>query len=42
MITAGIHFQLSRRTGKSKAQLRREAYDAVYNPSVNEEIVPVQ
>lgn len=42
MITAGIHFQLSRRTGKSKAQLRREAYDAVYNPSVNSEIVPVQ
>lgn len=35
-ITAGIHFQLSRRTGKSKAQLRREAYDAVYNPNLSE------
>ena len=36
MITAGIHFQLSRRSGKSKADLRREAYDAVYNPSLGE------
>ena len=33
-ITAGVHFQLTRRTGKSKAQLRREAYDAVYNPTL--------
>lgn len=30
MVTAGIHFQLTRRTGKSKPQLRKEAYDAVY------------
>ena len=35
-ITAGIHVQLTRRTGKSKAQLRKEAYDAVYNPSLTE------
>lgn len=30
MLTAGLHFQLTRRTGKSKAQLRKEAYDTVY------------
>ena len=32
MINAGIYFHLTRRNGKSKAQLRREARDAVYNP----------
>lgn len=30
MVTAGIHFQLTRRTGKTRPQLRKEAYDAVY------------
>ncbi len=33
MATAGVYFQLTRRTGRSKAQLRREAYDQVYNPT---------
>jgi len=33
MATAGVYFQLTRRTGRSKAQLRREAYDQVYNPN---------
>ncbi len=30
--TAGVYFQLTRRTGRGKAQLRREAYRQVYNP----------
>lgn len=33
MATAGVYFQLTRRTGRSKAQLRREAYNQVYNPT---------
>ncbi|MBR4756913.1 MAG: PorT family protein [Bacteroidales bacterium] len=32
MLTAGLYFQLTKRTGKGKAQLRREAYEQVYNP----------
>ena len=33
MVTAGLYFQLTKRTGKGKTQLRKEAYDAVYgNP----------
>lgn len=32
MLTAGLYFQLTKRTGKGKAQLRKEAYDQVYNP----------
>lgn len=31
MATAGVYFQLTRRTGRGKAQLRREAYNQVYN-----------
>ena len=33
VITAGIYFQLTKRSGKSRAALRREAYDSVYNPN---------
>lgn len=33
MVSAGVYFQLTRRNGKSKAQIRREAYDSVYNPA---------
>lgn len=29
-ISAGIHFQLNKRTGKTKAKLRKEAYDMVF------------
>ncbi len=32
MVTAGVYFQLTKRTGRSKAQLKREAYRQVYNP----------
>lgn len=32
MATAGIYFQLTRRTGRGKAQLKREAYQQVFNP----------
>ena len=34
MVTAGVYFQLTRRTGRSKAQLKREAYQQVFNPDV--------
>ncbi len=34
IVTAGVYFQLTRRTGRNKAQLRREAYQQVYNPTV--------
>ena len=34
VVTAGVYFQLTRRTGRNKAQLRREAYQQVYNPTV--------
>lgn len=37
MATAGVYFQLTRRTGRSKAMLRREAYNQVYNPTINQE-----
>lgn len=30
MITAGVHFQLSKKTGKTKAVLRKEAYQTVF------------
>jgi len=32
MLTAGVYFQLTKRTGKTKGQIRREAYQQVYNP----------
>lgn len=31
VITAGVHFQLTKRTGKTSSQLRREARSIVYN-----------
>lgn len=34
IFTAGVHYQLTRRSGKTRAQLRREAYDAIYNPTL--------
>ncbi len=34
MVTAGVYFQLTRRTGRGKAQLKREAYQQVFNPNV--------
>ena len=30
MVTAGVHFHISRKTGKTKAMLRREAKSIVY------------
>lgn len=38
MVTAGVYFQLTRRTGRGKAQLRREAYQQVYYPKQNENV----
>lgn len=38
MVTAGIYFQLTRRTGRGKAQLKREAYRQVYYPKQDENI----
>ena len=38
MVTAGVYFQLTRRTGRGKAQLRHEAYQQVYYPKQNENI----
>lgn len=35
IFTAGVHYQLTRRSGKTRAQLRREAYDAIYNPTLD-------
>ena len=35
MLTAGVYLQLTRRTGKGKAQLRREAYEQVYHPKTD-------
>lgn len=35
MATVGIHFQLQKRTGKTTAALRREAYEKVYGTSEN-------
>ncbi len=36
-ISVGLHFQLGKRTGKTRAQIRKEAYDRVYNPPAEEE-----
>ena len=30
MITAGLHFQLSKKTGKTRSELKKEAYDTVF------------
>jgi len=32
LFSVGVHFQLTKRTGKTKAQLRKEAMEIVYNP----------
>lgn len=32
MLTAGVHFQLSKRYGKTKAMIRRDAYKSVFEP----------
>lgn len=31
-VSAGIHFQLTKRTGKTSRALKKEAYDIIYNP----------
>lgn len=35
MLTAGMYFQITKRTGKTKGQIRREAYQQVYHPDTN-------
>ena len=35
VISAGIHFQLTKRTGKTKAQLKKEAKELVYGTQEN-------
>jgi len=35
MVTAGAYFQISRRTGRSKGQLRKEARELIYNPKTS-------
>lgn len=37
MLTTGLYFQITKRTGKTKGQIRREAYNQVYNPGENGE-----
>ena len=37
IVTAGVYYHLSRRTGKNRAQLRQEAYEQVYHPKTNED-----
>ena len=37
VISAGVHFQLTKRSGKTKASLKKEARDMVYNPKKNED-----
>lgn len=32
MLTAGVHFQISKRYGKTKAMIRKEAYKSVFEP----------
>ncbi len=38
MLTAGLYFQVTKRSGKTKAQIRREAYEQVYHPQKNADI----
>lgn len=42
MLSAGLYFQLTKRTGKTKPQIRKEAYDQVYNPSPVGALVPAE
>jgi hypothetical protein len=37
VVSAGVHFQLTKRSGKTKASLKKEAKDMVYNPKKNED-----
>ena len=37
MVTGGLYYHITRRTGRTKPQLRREAYDRVYNPQKYED-----
>lgn len=39
VLTAGLYYHLSRRTGRNRAQLRHEAYEQVYHPVTNEDSV---
>ena len=32
MLNAGVYFQLTKRSGRTKAQIKREAYEQVYHP----------
>ena len=40
MVYAGVHFQLTKRKGKTIKMLKREAYDIVYPPTPDESQVP--
>ncbi len=35
VISAGVHFQITKRTGKTKAQLKKMARDMVYQTNEN-------
>ena len=35
MVTAGLYFQITKRTGKTKGQIKREAYEQVYHPKTD-------
>ena len=37
VVSAGVHFQLTKRSGKTKASLKKEAKDMVYNPKKDED-----
>ena len=39
MLTAGLYFQITKRTGKTKGQIRKDAYRQVYNPDGNNETI---
>lgn len=36
VVSAGVHFQLTKRSGKTKASLKKEAKEMVYNPKSDE------
>lgn len=36
IISAGIHYQLTRRVGKTRKEIRNQAYDEIFNPQINE------
>ena len=37
MVTAGIHLQIGRRSGKTTRDIKKEAYDSVYNANIPQE-----